>query len=188
MTVEFRHLALTGKTAFHQSDPQRRLQPVDRIRIIVLSPLDRGGDITALAVPLLNRPVDDFFETQDHLESLDWPLSDRVFVGLHELGARPKIVDVGGGLGVDYDGSKTNFHSSKDYSTQEYANDVVASIQEACDEAGVPHPVPMQERAGNFLDARKGLRLDRTEFGKVDNWPRRQSQRQASSTPGRRCA
>jgi arginine decarboxylase len=47
---------------------------------------------------------------------------------------------VGGGLGVDYDGSKTNFHSSKNYSTQEYANDVVAHIQEACDEAGVPHP------------------------------------------------
>ena len=59
----------------------------------------------------------------------------RIFVGLHELGARPTLLDVGGGLGVDYDGSKTDLPSSKNYSTQEYANDVVAFIQEACDEA-----------------------------------------------------
>jgi len=66
--------------------------------------------------------------------------ASRIFVGLHKLGARPKIVDVGGGLGVDYDGSGTNFHSSMNYSMQEYANDVVAFVQEACDEAKVPHP------------------------------------------------
>src|SRR5512134_3833630 len=66
--------------------------------------------------------------------------ASRVFVGVHEMGARPTLLDVGGGLGVDYDGSKTNFHSSKNYSTQEYANDVVAHIQEACEESGVPHP------------------------------------------------
>jgi arginine decarboxylase len=64
----------------------------------------------------------------------------RVFVGLHEMGARPRILDVGGGLGVDYDGSQTNFHSSMNYSVQEYANDVVSSIQGACDDAKVPHP------------------------------------------------
>ena len=52
----------------------------------------------------------------------------------------PRFLDVGGGLGVDYDGSQTNFHSSMNYTVQEYANDVVAAIQEACDEAGVPHP------------------------------------------------
>ncbi len=66
--------------------------------------------------------------------------ASRVFVGLHQMGATPSIIDVGGGLGVDYDGSSTNFHSSKNYSTQEYANDVVAFVQESCDEAGVPHP------------------------------------------------
>jgi arginine decarboxylase len=64
----------------------------------------------------------------------------RILVGLYEMGARPKMIDVGGGLGVDYDGSRTNFHSSKNYSMQEYANDVVAFIQEACDEVDVPHP------------------------------------------------
>jgi arginine decarboxylase len=66
--------------------------------------------------------------------------ASRVFVGLHEMGAKPRYVDVGGGLGVDYDGSQTNFHSSMNYSVQEYANDVVASIQEACDAKGIPHP------------------------------------------------
>ena len=66
--------------------------------------------------------------------------ASRIFVGLHEMGAQPRFVDVGGGLGVDYDGSSTNFHSSMNYSVQEYANDVVAFIQEACDARGVPHP------------------------------------------------
>jgi arginine decarboxylase len=56
------------------------------------------------------------------------------------MGAAPTLIDVGGGLGVDYDGSRTNSHSSKNYSMQEYANDVVAFIQESCDEADVPHP------------------------------------------------
>ena len=64
----------------------------------------------------------------------------RIFCGLHALGAAPSLIDVGGGLGVDYDGSRTNFHSSKNYSMQEYTNDVVSFIQEACDEAEIPHP------------------------------------------------
>lgn len=66
--------------------------------------------------------------------------ASRIFVGLYDMGAAPKFIDVGGGLGVDYDGSQTNFHSSMNYSMQEYANDVVASIQEACDSRQVPHP------------------------------------------------
>jgi len=65
----------------------------------------------------------------------------RIYVGLRELGAEQlDMIDVGGGLGVDYDGSNTDYHSSMNYSMQEYANDVVATIQEACDEQGLPHP------------------------------------------------
>ncbi len=78
--------------------------------------------------------------------------ASRIFVGLHELGARPRFLDVGGGLGVDYDGSQTNFHSSMNYSVQEYANDVVAAVQESCDEEDVPHPVIVTE-AGRALAA-----------------------------------
>ena len=78
--------------------------------------------------------------------------ASRVFVGLHQMGARPRFVDVGGGLGIDYDGSQTNFHSSMNYSVQEYANDVVASIQEACDKERVPHPDIVTE-AGRAMTA-----------------------------------
>ena len=64
----------------------------------------------------------------------------RFFVEVARLGAPLKYLDVGGGLGVDYDGSQTNFTSSMNYTTEEYANDVVFSVMEACDAAQVPHP------------------------------------------------
>ena len=64
----------------------------------------------------------------------------RVYVELKRLGAGLKIMDVGGGLGIDYDGSQTDFESSVNYTLQEYANDVVYHIQNVCDEAEVPHP------------------------------------------------
>jgi arginine decarboxylase len=64
----------------------------------------------------------------------------RFFVEVHKQGAPLKYMDVGGGLGVDYDGSQTNFTSSMNYSTEEYANDVVFSVMEVCDREGVPHP------------------------------------------------
>jgi arginine decarboxylase len=82
----------------------------------------------------------------------------RIFVGLHEMGASPGYIDVGGGLGVDYDGSQTNFHSSMNYSVQEYANDVVAFIQEACDAKGVPHPDIVTE-AGRAMVAHHSVLL-----------------------------
>jgi len=66
--------------------------------------------------------------------------ASRVLVELYKLGAPMRYLDVGGGLGVDYDGSSTNFASSVNYSVQEYAYDVVSFIQSACDAAGVPHP------------------------------------------------
>ena len=69
----------------------------------------------------------------------------RFYVEVHGLGAPLKYIDVGGGLGVDYDGSRTNFASSMNYSTEEYANDVVSSVMEACDAAQVPHPVLVSE-------------------------------------------
>jgi arginine decarboxylase len=64
----------------------------------------------------------------------------RIYVGLYEMGARLKTIDVGGGLGVDYDGSQTNFQSSMNYTNLEYARDVVATIGEACEEKSIPHP------------------------------------------------
>jgi arginine decarboxylase len=69
----------------------------------------------------------------------------RVYTELAKLGAGLQYVDVGGGLGVDYDGSQTNFESSMNYTLEEYANDVVYHIQTVCDEAGVPHPTIVSE-------------------------------------------
>jgi arginine decarboxylase len=66
--------------------------------------------------------------------------ASRIFVELHALGAHVRFLDCGGGLGVDYDGSHTNFHSSINYTLGEYAADVVSQIAETCDAAGVPHP------------------------------------------------
>ncbi|MGE0529595.1 MAG: biosynthetic arginine decarboxylase, partial [Bdellovibrionales bacterium] len=64
----------------------------------------------------------------------------RIYAELHRVGAGLKYIDVGGGLGIDYDGSNTDFESSINYTLQEYANDVVFRIRGVCDEAGVPHP------------------------------------------------
>jgi arginine decarboxylase len=69
----------------------------------------------------------------------------RVFAELHRLGAGLRYIDVGGGLGVDYDGSQTDFESSINYTLQEYANDVVFQVMQVCDEAGVPHPTIVTE-------------------------------------------
>ena len=69
----------------------------------------------------------------------------RVYVELARLGAGLKYMDVGGGLGVDYDGSQTNFESSTNYTLEEYANDVVYHLQSVCDESGVPHPTIISE-------------------------------------------
>lgn len=63
----------------------------------------------------------------------------RFYTELYNLGAKMKYIDVGGGLGVDYDGSGMG-DSSVNYSEQEYANDVVSTLQVLCDEKGVPHP------------------------------------------------
>src|SRR4051794_17037579 len=69
----------------------------------------------------------------------------RVYVELHRVGAGVRFLDVGGGLGIDYDGSQTDFESSVNYTLQEYANDVVFRLKSVCDEAGVPHPTIVSE-------------------------------------------
>src|SRR5207302_1278223 len=69
----------------------------------------------------------------------------RVYVELHRVGAGVRYLDVGGGLGIDYDGSQTDFESSVNYTLQEYANDVVFRVKSVCDEAAVPHPTIISE-------------------------------------------
>ncbi len=78
--------------------------------------------------------------------------ASRIFVELHALGANMRFLDCGGGLGVDYDGSQTNFHSSVNYTLQEYAADIVSQVAEACNAKGVPHPDIVTE-SGRALTA-----------------------------------
>jgi arginine decarboxylase len=67
------------------------------------------------------------------------------YVELAKLGAGMRYFDVGGGLAVDYDGSRTDFHASMNYGVDEYANDVVSTIQEACERATLAPPVIVSE-------------------------------------------
>jgi len=64
----------------------------------------------------------------------------RIYVSFWQRGAQIRTIDVGGGLGVDYDGSQTSFSSSMNYTLEEYAADVVYQIVAVCDEVGAPHP------------------------------------------------
>lgn len=64
----------------------------------------------------------------------------RIYSKLRKMGLNLEFLDVGGGLGVDYDGSRTSFDSSINYSLQEYVSAVVYSIQEVCQAEEVPEP------------------------------------------------
>ncbi len=63
-----------------------------------------------------------------------------VYAELKLMGAGLQYIDVGGGLGVDYDGSGTNYESSMNYTLNEYASDVVYRIGSVCDARDIPHP------------------------------------------------
>ncbi|MCA9797251.1 MAG: biosynthetic arginine decarboxylase, partial [Candidatus Eremiobacteraeota bacterium] len=69
----------------------------------------------------------------------------QLYVELAKLGAPMGYLDVGGGLAVDYDGSRTTSPSSKNYSIQNYANDVVAAIKDACAPHGIKEPILVSE-------------------------------------------
>lgn len=123
-------MASTGNRSKFGLSPAEIVDSVDRLRsedmidCLELLHFHIGSQITAIRA---------------HKEALQEV--SRIFVGLRGLGADSlRRIDVGGGLGVDYEGNRSDSHSSVNYSMQEYANDVVATIQEACDASGTPHP------------------------------------------------
>jgi arginine decarboxylase len=80
----------------------------------------------------------------------------RFFTELYKMGATSmRFIDVGGGLGVDYDGSGKS-DNSINYSEQEYANDIVSALQVLCEEKGIPHPDIVTE-SGRFLVAHNSV-------------------------------
>ena len=82
----------------------------------------------------------------------------RFYVELRQMGVDVQYVDVGGGLGVDYDGSRSTGSASVNYSIQEYANDIIYTLGEACREAEVPMPHVISE-SGRALTAHHALLL-----------------------------
>lgn len=125
-----------GLSAREMVKAVERLREENMLDCLELLHFHIGSQITAI------RSVKDAIREAVHL-----------YCHLRRMGATGlNTVDVGGGLAVDYDGSQTNFHSSKNYSTQEYANDVVSILQDLCDVNEQPHPTIITE-AGRALVA-----------------------------------
>ena len=76
----------------------------------------------------------------------------RTYAKIRQMQIPIEFLDVGGGMAVDYDGSRTSYESSANYNAQEFANDVIYAIKTVCDDEDVPHPTLIQE-SGRYLTA-----------------------------------
>lgn len=90
----------------------------------------------------------------------------RFHAKLSKMGHTPAYLDVGGGLGVDYDGSRTSYDSSMNYSLEEYVRDIVYTVKEVCDSESVPHPVLVSE-SGRAIVAQHSVLLVEA-FGSIE--------------------
>jgi arginine decarboxylase len=95
----------------------------------------------------------------------------RYYAKLRKMGHNIEYLDVGGGLAVDYDGSRSTFHSSMNYSIEEYARDVVYNIQDVCQSENVPQPCILSE-SGRALVAHHSV-LVVSAFGSIRKTPER---------------
>lgn len=90
----------------------------------------------------------------------------RFYTKLKQMGAPLDYLDVGGGVGVDYDGSKSNFHSSINYTLEEYCRNIVYHIMTICDEDKVDHPIIVSE-SGRAITAHHTVLIVQA-FGNVE--------------------
>ena len=90
----------------------------------------------------------------------------RHYAKLRKMGQQVEYLDVGGGLAIDYDGSRSTFHSSMNYSLEEYSRDIVYNIGDICDEEKVPHPDIISE-SGRALVAHHSV-LVVEAFGSIE--------------------
>jgi arginine decarboxylase len=93
----------------------------------------------------------------------------RYYAKLRKMGQRIEYIDVGGGLAIDYDGSRSTFHSSMNYSVEEYARDIVHNIADICDEERVPHPSIVSE-SGRAIVAHHSVLVVQA-FGSIEKTP-----------------
>jgi arginine decarboxylase len=95
--------------------------------------------------------------------------ASRYYAKLRKAGHPIEYLDVGGGLAIDYDGSRSTFHSSMNYSIEEYARDIVYNITDVCDEERVPHPHIVSE-SGRAIVAHHSV-LVVEAFGAIEKVP-----------------
>ncbi|HET6890740.1 MAG TPA: biosynthetic arginine decarboxylase [Pyrinomonadaceae bacterium] len=124
-----------GLTTTEMLEVIRRLERVGRIDMLRLLHFHIGSQLT------------DIKRIKNAMKE-----AARVYAKVYQLKVPIDLLDVGGGMAVDYDGSKTAFDSSANYSAQEFANDVIYTIKTVCDDENVPHPTIIQE-SGRFLAA-----------------------------------
>jgi arginine decarboxylase len=93
----------------------------------------------------------------------------RHYAKLRRMGHPIEYLDVGGGLAIDYDGSRSTFHSSMNYSVEEYARDVVYNVMDVCDDEKVPHPHIVSE-SGRAIVAHHSV-LVVEAFGAIEKAP-----------------
>jgi arginine decarboxylase len=91
------------------------------------------------------------------------------YAKLYKMGHRLEYVDVGGGLAIDYDGSRSKFHSSMNYTVEEYASDIVYNIADICDDEKVPHPIIVSE-SGRATVAHHSVLIVQA-FGAIEKTP-----------------
>jgi arginine decarboxylase len=124
-----------GLTTTEMLETIRRMQEADRIDMLKLLHFHIGSQLT------------DIKRIKNAMKE-----AARVYAKIFQMKVPIELLDVGGGMAVDYDGSKTAFDSSANYTAQEFANDVVYTIMQVCDDENVPHPTIIQE-SGRYLSA-----------------------------------
>ena len=91
------------------------------------------------------------------------------YAKLYKAGHPLEYLDVGGGLAIDYDGSRSEFHSSMNYTLQEYASDIVYNIMDICEDEKVPHPNIVSE-SGRAIVAHHSVLVVQA-FGAIEKTP-----------------
>jgi arginine decarboxylase len=124
-----------GLTTTELLEVIRRLQEAGRIEMLRLLHFHIGSQLT------------DIKRIKNAMKE-----AARVYAKIYQMKIPIELLDVGGGMAVDYDGSKTAFDSSANYNAQEFANDVIYTIKQVCDDENVPHPTVIQE-SGRYLSA-----------------------------------
>jgi arginine decarboxylase len=128
-----------GLTTTEMLEVIRRLEQADHIDMLKLLHFHIGSQLT------------DIKRIKNAMKE-----AARVYAKVYQMKVPIDLLDVGGGMAVDYDGSKTAFDSSANYTAQEFANDVIYTIKQVCDDENVPHPTIIQE-SGRFLSAYHAL-------------------------------